>query len=175
MKTRIEFKEWERVWCYYRNLVHSVYREARHIGKPGDNEAKCQVKGKYLFEAKKIHDNRHNLKSMVPFRKTTELQTDKVIMCYQELTGLQPEDLVKIFRYMNWKPGYGGEKWANITEVLIRLKQEIDCSNIETALQICEEVRHLRHISGPLVPSLQEWENSSWVQEKWPIICDRNN
>jgi hypothetical protein len=28
-------KRWERAWCYYCNLVHSVYREARHIAASG--------------------------------------------------------------------------------------------------------------------------------------------
>jgi hypothetical protein len=176
METAMEVKDWERVWCYYRNLVHSAYREIRHIGEPGDPEAKCQVNDQYLFAGKRCLKNRHTLKSSVPFRNITMLQTDEVIRCYQELTGLEPKDLLKIFRDLKWNlSSYGGEKWAKITEVLIRLKREIDRSKLETALQICEEVRHLRHNSGPLVPSLQEWEKSSWLREKWPILCDRNS
>jgi hypothetical protein len=169
----MEDKDWERVWCYYRNLVHSVYREIRHIGEPGDQKANCIVEGKYLSATKKIPNNRHVLKSSVPFREIAELQTDKVISCYQGLSGLTVEDVVEIFRNMEWNPGYGGEKWAKITEVLISSKREIDSNNLKTALQVCEEVRHLCHNSGPLVPSLKEWEKNSWLQEKWPIFCDR--
>jgi hypothetical protein len=133
--------EWERVWCYYRNLVHTVYREVRHIGESGDHEAKCQIEGQYLAAAKRIRKNRSKLKSTVPFLKIAELQTDNVIGCYQGLTGLMPDDLVKIFRNMDWRPAYGGEKWAKIAELMIRLKGEIDCNNLENALQICEEVQ----------------------------------
>jgi hypothetical protein len=172
-ETAMEDKEWERVWCYYRNLVHSMYREVRHIGEPGDYEAKCQIKGQYLAAAKKIRKNRYKLKSTVPLRKIAELQTDKVISCYEVLTGLVPEDLAEIFRNMDWKLSYGGEKWAKIAELIIRLKREIDFKNLENALGICEEVREIRHNSGPLVPSLQEWEKNSWLKEKWPILCDR--
>ena len=165
----MNINDWERVWCYYRNLVHFVYREVRHIGEPGDPESKCQVKDQYLSAAKKCCKNRHTLNSSVPFLKVTELQTDKVIRCYQELTGLIPEDLVKIFRHLEWKPSYGGEKWAKITEVLIDLKTEIDRSNLETALQICEKVRHLRHNSGPLVPNLQKWKKIPGYERSGPF------
>ena len=43
---------------------------------------------------------------------------------------------------------------------------------VETALTTCEAVRELRHNSGPLVPSVEEWRRSSWLREKWPVMCD---
>ena len=32
-----------REWCVLRNLVHTVYHEARHFGPSGDSEAKVTV------------------------------------------------------------------------------------------------------------------------------------
>lgn len=168
----MSFGSWERVWCYYRNVVHAVYREARHIGGPGDYEAKCQVADRYLPAAQKCRKNRLTLKSSVPFRKVTGSKTDDVIGCYETLTGLNPEELVEIFRLPKWTPKYDGEKWAKITEVLLGLKQAIDDGELEAAVQICEKVRELRHNSGPLVPTSQEWKENRWVREKWPVLCE---
>ena len=52
------------------------------------------------------------------------------------------------------------------------MKQEIDRGALEAALEIYKEVRHLRHNSGHFVPSVQEWQESALVREKWPILCE---
>jgi hypothetical protein len=65
------FGTWERVWCYYRNLVHTVYREARHIGTPDDREVRCQVAERYWPAARQCRRNRYTLKSSVLFRQKT--------------------------------------------------------------------------------------------------------
>lgn len=166
------FSNWERVWCYYQNLVHTVYREVRHIGEPGDKEAKYQVPDQYLLAAQQCQQHRQTLKSSVPFRNAKGVKTDDVIYCYETLTGLTLEDLLVIFSAPGWMTSYGGEKWAKITEVLLHLKREIDRGALEATLEICKEVRQVRHNSGPLVPSMQEWKKSAWVQEKWPILCE---
>jgi hypothetical protein len=164
---------WEQVWCYYRNLVHTVYREVRHIGEPGDKKAKYQVPDQYLPAARQCRKHRQTLQSSVPFRNAKGVKTDDVVRCYEALTDLSLEDLLVIFSAPGWRPSYGGEKWAKITEVLLHLKREIDSGALEAALAICEEVRDkLCHNSGRLVPSVQEWEESAWIQEKWPILCE---
>jgi acyl-CoA synthetase (AMP-forming)/AMP-acid ligase II len=38
-----EHKRRERAWCFYRNLVHTCYREGRHLGKVGDRGARLEV------------------------------------------------------------------------------------------------------------------------------------
>jgi hypothetical protein len=37
-------------WCTFRNLLHAVYREARHVGPPGDPDAKLVLsEGRYAM------------------------------------------------------------------------------------------------------------------------------
>jgi hypothetical protein len=162
---------WGQIWCYYRNLVHTTYREIRHIGAESDNYAKCHISSKYLEAAGKCRNNRDLLKSTIPFRKVTGTRTDEVIDCYRSLTGLALNDLVDIFRTQKWASGYGGEKWAAIAEVAIQLKSEIDRQSLEGARTIVERVNDLHHNTRSLVPNAEEWKRDRWLQEKWPVLC----
>lgn len=64
------------VKCYFRNLVHTVYREARHIGPVGDPEAKLKVvDGPYAQAAKKCRDARQLLKGVGLFKTTESAKT----------------------------------------------------------------------------------------------------
>lgn len=168
----VTFANWQRAWCYFCNIIHAVYREIRHVGPPGDREARCQIPDRYLAAARKCQRNRHALKSSVPFRGAAQATTSDVSQRYEQLTDLALGDLVDIFRNGTWQKSYGGDKWAAIAEVLIRLKSEIDSCGLEAALTTCETVRDLQHNSGPLMPSLEAWRSSVWLREKWPVICD---
>jgi hypothetical protein len=141
----VAFGTWERVWCEYRNLVHTVYREVRHLGTPDDPDARYRVAARYWLAARQCRQHRHTLQSTVPFRHATGSRTDDVMRCYEALTGLTPEDLVVIFRAPGWDAQYGGENWAHMVEVLLDLKGEIDRGVVDAAWQICEEVRRLHH------------------------------
>jgi hypothetical protein len=158
----------ERVWRYYRNLVHAVYREARHVGPPGDADARVIVSATYQSAAHKCRINRSRLKSSVPFREVKTPTTDAVISAYQALTDLAPADLVVVFNLPGWRRSFGGKKWAAITQVLIRLKQEIDQAALDAACETCEDILNLQHNSGPLVPTLKEWREIPYLREKWP-------
>lgn len=60
-----------REWCVFRNLVHAVYREARHFGPPADNEAHVTVSsGPLLPYAKRCRQARAELKSTNLYRLT---------------------------------------------------------------------------------------------------------
>jgi hypothetical protein len=168
----VTFGTWERVWCDYRNLVHTVYREVRHLGTPIDPDARCQVAEHYWPAARQCRQHRRTLQSTVPFRRATGSRTDDMLHGYKAFTGLTPEDLVVIFRGPGWQAQYGGERWAHITEVLVRLKREIDQGVVDAAWQIHEEVHRLHHNSGPLVPSPELWRKNAWVREKWPVLCE---
>ena len=110
------FGNWEQVWCYYRNLVHTVYHEIRHSGEPGDKEAKYQVPEQYLPAAQQCWKHRQTLKSSVPFRNAKGVKTDNVIRCYAALTGLTLMELLAIFSTPGRTPCSGGERWAKITD-----------------------------------------------------------
>ena len=165
---------WDQIWCYYCNLVHAIYREIRHIGDKNDSEAKCHVSQKYLTAARMCQKNRKILKSTVPFKNVNSKITDDVIDCYRTLTGLAPSDLVDIFRSQSWVTSYGGEKWAVIAEVLMQLKKEIDHQELEAAQETISRVKGLRHNSGALVPSVNDWKRNKWLQEKWPGLCEQD-
>ena len=163
---------WDTARCYFRNLVHTTYREARHIGTKEDKRAKCFVSQQYLAAARLCQSNRENLKSGEPPGCTDTTSTDDIIEHYRSLTGLALEHLVSLFRQEPWNYNYGGNKWAVIAEHTIRLKTAIDEQDLRKTRAIAKAVRHLEHNSGPLVPDAATWHNCCWVQEKWPLLCD---
>ncbi len=163
----------DRTFCYFRNLVHTVYREARHIGPEGDPEAKLEVAtGRYADAAKKCRAARQRLKGTRLFKATTTSRTVDIVKRYVDLTGLEIQDLVVLFRQPGWKPGYGGPRWAVIAETLLRLQVTLDAWDLDAALVVCDEVDQLHHNTQKLVPSRADWEKDHWLQEKWPQLCD---
>ena len=62
-----------RVWCVFRNLVHAVYREVRHLGPHGDPEARVTVSvGPLLSHAKRCRQARVELKSRRLYELTAQ-------------------------------------------------------------------------------------------------------
>jgi hypothetical protein len=159
--------------CTFRNLAQASYREARHIGPPGDRDAKLGVAGSpYLAQARKCQRWRARLQGLGQYEASLGATSSaEVLDPYQRLTGLEPEDLVVLFRSEGWRRGYGGEKWAVIAEKMIELRGAIDAGDQQTALETCAEAETLRHNSGPLVPTLDEWSGSKWIRQKWPRLC----
>ncbi|MCD6505340.1 hypothetical protein J7M22_01825 [Candidatus Poribacteria bacterium] len=169
-----ENEQWEYVWCYFRNLTHAIYREIRHIGPPTDSEAKCLIDetSPYFGAARKCQKNRKRLKSSVPFQAVTINDTNAIIAIYRELSGLAPQEVLDIFLNYRWLSSYGGSRWGDITRQLLTLKKAIDTSDLKKALAVCGNIQRLPHNSGRLVPAKQEWVQSKWLQEKWPVWCD---
>src|SRR5262249_759368 len=97
---------WEQVWCYYRNLVHTVYREIRHIGESGDKEAKYQVPNHYLPAAQQCRKHRQTLKLSVLFHNAKGVKTDDVIHCYEALRGSLKLDYPSLCGMLQITPGW---------------------------------------------------------------------
>lgn len=162
-----------RHWCYFRCLVQAAYREARHIGPPGDQGANCVATGEFSMAAELCSRNRTVLKTLDLWKRTDRAgSTDDVLEPYLAHTGLRPEELPAVFRLPGWRPGYGGEPWARIAEVLVKLRDAIDERNEAEAERLCDVAASLRHNSGTLVPSEHRWRADRWQQEKWPELCD---
>lgn len=162
-----------REWCVFRNLVHAVYREARHFGPPADNEAHVTVSsGPLLPYAKRCRQARAELKSTSLYSLTARAKsTTDVLRPYQEKTGLSLDDMIRLFKLPNWKPSYGGLKWTTIAETLKELVSALDAEDPIRAKGIADRVFHLQHNSGPLVPSQVDWERKQYLREKWPELC----
>lgn len=159
-------------WCYFRCLVQASYREARHIGPPGDFDAKCHVTGGFSEAAALCSRNRKRLKSLDLWRSTERAKsTVEVLAPYMSVSGLAPEELPELFVLSTWQPGYGGHPWAHIAGVMSQLREAINEGGVTTVLALCEQARGLRHNSGPLVPSAEKWATDRWLQEKWPQLC----
>lgn len=169
-----QYELWEYVWCYFRNLTHTVYREIRHIGPSTDSKAKCWIDetSPYLEAAKRCRENRKRLQSSVPFQSVVTANTDVIIAAYQEISGLTPQEVLDIFSNYRWKHSYGGSRWGKITSHLLALQEAIDTGNLKKALEICGNVKCLSHNSRSLVPIKQEWTRDKWLREKWPVWCD---
>lgn len=75
-------------WCYYRNLVQTVYREARHIGAPGDHAAHLHVDDASLGrELANLNKWRQKLKGLDVFRTIQHAtSTEQVRRPYEEMT-----------------------------------------------------------------------------------------
>lgn len=161
-------------WCVFRNLVHAVYREARHLGPNGDSGARVTVStGPLLPAAQQCKINRAELKSARIYKLTQHANTvSEVLRPYRERTGLDIDDVISVFRLPNWTRTYGGPKWAQIAETLRDLKAALEDGDPERAAEISARVSTLYHNSGTLIPSRSEWERNNYLREKWPELCE---
>lgn len=160
-------------WCFFRNLVHAVYREARHVGSAGDAAAKLVIDdSRYAAAAAKCKSNRSLLDSKEPYSQTGSARTPEDVLCpYVRLTALTPEDLVEVYESSGWKPKYGGKKWAMIARSLIALRDALLKADVGAAGKLCDNLASLCHNSGRLVPTRAEWEQSPYIRRKWPELC----
>ena len=163
---------WDPTWCHFKNALHSAYREIRHIGPPGDHEARATITGEFESAARTCQANREALKSTVPYRSVIVESTTAYIEAYRVLTGLDPANLSFLFRTARWRGKYGGEKWAIICDTVIALRKAIDRGDLVTSRSLSLKVRSLCHNSGPLVPSRETWQHDAWQQQKWPELCE---
>jgi hypothetical protein len=163
-------------WCVLRNLVHTVYREARHLGPSGDPDAKVTVSdGHLLASAKQCRDARKDLESTSLYNATAKASTVReVLKRYEDKTDLAVDDLITVFNLPGWRRSYGGQKWARITEALKELVLALEAGNLEDADRISKDVYSLQHNSGPLVPSRLDWKQNTggFTRKKWPQLCD---
>ena len=163
-----------RTWCIFRNLVHAVYRETRHLGPHGDPKAHVVVRaGRFLEPAKLCQSHRSELKSSRLHDQTAKASTPGEVLCpHQERTGLSIEDLIEVFRLPGWQRSYGGERWAEIAATLKELLTALEGGDDGRAAQVSEKVTGMRHNSGPLVPDRSNWEQTPYLREKWPELCE---
>jgi hypothetical protein len=151
-------------------LVHTVYREARHVGMPTDKEARLVVDDPDLTrQMALVRKWRQPLKGTTLFEKVrASSDTLAVRAPYEQTIELTLLDLSALFDRPGWRPGYGGAKWKRITELTLELGKALDADDTARATAVCEAVRSIEHNTGPLVPRSQ----ASWNSEKWPCLCD---
>lgn len=163
----------DRAWCYFRCLVQACYREARHVGPPDDDTARCPVTGpyarRYAAVAAKCRANRALLKDTTLWEGVRSARESEVVLGpFVEATDLPPADLPALFRLPFWQRKFGGERWAEIANVMLHLKDAIDKDDDTRAEALCEAARKLKHNTGRLVP---EPTTANWNREKWPELC----
>ncbi len=164
-----------RAWCVFRNLVHTVYREVRHLGPSRDRDAMVTVAddAPLAAAAKLCQMNRKKLKSNDLHGSTASARSPaEVLAPYREMTGLSVADMVTVFELPNWKLGYGGVKWARIAATLMNLLSALEADDMERANRIGSEVSSLCHNNGRLVPTGSEWKREQYLREKWPELCE---
>ena len=131
----------ETSWCYFRCLVQASYREARHIGPPGDSMARCEVTSEFGRAAAQCSRNRARLKGLDLWRSTEPAQsTAEVLAPYVSASGLAPEELPGLFLLAAWQPSYGGRPWSRIAEVMLRLREAIDQGDVTAAETLRERL-----------------------------------
>jgi len=167
--------ERRRAWCYFRNLVHTVYREARHVGSAGDAAAKLHLSDDHpLVAAGRLCAKRRSLlKSTSIFKQTAEAKSvDDVLRPYRDAAELELTDLVVLFSEPGWTQGFGGLKWAAIARATAELADALNIGKLDAALKVCARVQEIEHNKGPLVPSMEKWRFTPYLREKWPELCD---
>lgn len=164
----------ERAWCYFRHLVHTVYREARHLGPPDDHQARLRVtEQRLLAVARRCARQRQRLEGTILFKQGASAKTvDEVLRLYHQETGLTLQELVLLFERSGWVPKYGGPKWATITRTTMELERALRAGDIDSALAVCSRVGELSHNSGKLVPDPRQWQSQPYLRRKWPQLCD---
>jgi hypothetical protein len=164
----------QRAWCYFRNVVHTAYREARHLGPPEDSEAKLRVTDSVFASAARLcSKNRKLLKGTSLFNETASaLSVDDVLQRYRNATALALEDLETLFSRPGWTRGYGGPKWAVIARAAITLAQAVKTGDPDPALLACRLIQGIEHNTRKLVPTAEEWRSTPYLREKWPELCN---
>lgn len=162
----------ERGWCYYRNLVHTCYREARHLGKPGDKDAKLSVDDPDLQQAMaRIAKWRVALGAASIFDKVAASRSTPAIRKpWEDITSLDLAQLKELFARSGWTRSYGGEKWAAIVALTIRLGNVLDAGDDPAVEGLCDEIAGAEHNSGRLVPRNAAEQRTR--PTKWPQLCD---
>ena len=152
----------DRALCYFRNLVYTTYREARHLGTFGRHadyvaeEPHCKLAKQR--EKDGFFRSLHN-------EVLGEVDVERVVKPFREATGLSLHDLPIIFgSEAKWHGSYGGSRWQCIAERTVHLRNAIAKEDWRLANELCDEVRTLRHNSGALVDPSKPY--------KWPVDCD---
>jgi len=161
-------------WCYFRNLAHTVYREARHVGPSGDSAAKLRLDNDHPLAAaaSRCAKNRALLKGVSLFKQAAAAKSvDGVLRPYRDTTALELADLVLLFTEPRWASGYGGPKWAAIGRATAELAEALNLGKLDAALKVCALVQRIEHNTRRLVPSLEEWRSTPYLREKWPQPC----
>lgn len=161
-------------WCYFRNLVHTVYREARHVGPSEDSAAKLRLDNDHPLEAAAgcCLKNRALLKGVSLFKQTAAAKSvDDVLRLYRDTTALELADLLLLFAEPRWASGYGGSRWAAIGRATAELAEALNLGKLDAALRVCALVQRIEHNTRRLVPSLEEWRSTPYLREKWPELC----
>jgi hypothetical protein len=163
-----------RAWCYLRNLVHTVYREARHVGPPGDSGAKLRLSADHPLAAagSRCSKSRALLKGTSLFKQTTVAKSvDDVLRPYRDTTTLELADLALLFGEPGWAADYGRPKWAAIVRATAELVEALNTGKLDAALRVCARVQRIDHNKRRLVPSPEEWRSTYYLREKWPELC----
>ena len=162
----------ERCWCYYRNLVHTCYREARHLGAPADSHAKLEVDDPDLQRAMAgIRKWRDRLMDGSIFEKVaSKTSTADIRKPWEEVTALTLAQLPDLFARDGWAPSYGGRRWAHIVELTLKLGDALDVGDDTSGSRLCDEIRTVEHNSGRLVPASVGEQQAR--PGKWPQPCD---
>lgn len=166
--------KWRLVWCYLRNLVHTTYREVRHVGLSWDPDAKLRLPDSHRFAAaaKRCSKKRILLKGTSLFKQTlTAESVEDLVQPYRGVTGLELADLVLLFREEGWAKRYGGHKWERIAGITCELAEAINAGDLEFALELCTIIKNVEHNSGLLVPTPKDWQRLPYLREKWPELC----
>jgi hypothetical protein len=158
-----------RFWCYFRSACQAVYREARHIAPQGH----CTPPTKFAQARAMCAATSAILDSRDPWEQTEALEYPaEIVDVYARLTGLSLTDVLALFSVGDWDSGYGGDRWAAITKVVIELARAIDADDKSRCRSACSQLLDARHNNGPVVPPLREWETQVRLQRKWPCLCD---
>lgn len=161
-------------WCIFRNIVHAVYREIRHIGSDDDSKARFKIHdADFLRAARKCSHERSTLQTTQLFEQAQQANTvDGILQYYIDVTGLQLADLVILYERPGWTPKYGGKPWSVIAGAAQELANALRTNDQESVEFVCARILTLHHNNGPLVPTKEVGQAESYQQQKWPKLCD---
>lgn len=97
-----------RALCYFRNLVYTTFREARHLGTKGWHAAFTEQAVR-CREAARLEKDRKLFKTLYQ-RIRNENDLARIVAPFAEATGLNLADLPAIFGpQAKWEHTYGGK------------------------------------------------------------------
>lgn len=145
---------------FFRKEVSFLYREIGILKTRNHPElaAKARLDGGFFSPSRKslAKDYYHQTK--------TQDDPSVILKPYVEHTGLDLEDIYRIFDEGDWKNSYGGysyggPKWAKIAKNALELRDAIDRGDWDEAWEITRRGKSLEHNNGLLVNKFSELQH----------------
>lgn len=143
----------------FKKAVSFLYREIGVL-RPENHP---EVYRKASIDSGFFSPRRKPIAAALFFETAQEPDVRMILRPYEEMTGLELDDIVLAFRDGKWaspsgRVFYGGPRWATIAKAVVALRDALLRGNEAEAEALTRRLGSLEHNNGPLVDKFSELE-----------------